>query len=100
MDTMHPSDGARFLLVQDQGSSQQDSVNYKASIYTPSDRFDYQVSLSLEGMSKLNPGERTADPHLERKLGTIARIVARDAARRHSQGIAPWPARILRWREG
>ncbi len=95
---MHPSDGARFLLVWDSSAPEGDIAHYQGSIYTPGERFDYEIILGMDGKSKLSPNTKTAEPHLERKLATIARVIARNAAQKRSQGLAAWPPRILRWR--
>ena len=92
---LHPTEGARFLLerTDDQGAR----ATYRASIYTPDAVFTTTATLDEDGSVVLTgPG---APGDLDERLGTIAKLLARDATKRRDDGLVVWPARILRWRK-
>jgi hypothetical protein len=93
---LHPTDGARYLLERDGELDGGARARYRAAIYTPDAAFTAIATLGDDGAVELPatgaPGE------LHARLATIARLVARDAARRRSDGLPAWPQRILRWR--
>jgi hypothetical protein len=93
---LHPKTGARFLLerTSDDGSS----ALYRAAIYTPTELFDGSATLSDDGEVTLAPSDAPAG--LRGPLVMFARLVARGAAKRRDDGLAVWPARVLRWRPG
>ena len=76
-------------------------ATYRASIYTPDAEFTATATLEESGAVELTvPGGATRAPsELHERLLSIARLVARDAAKRRADGLAAWPARILRWRK-
>jgi hypothetical protein len=93
---LHPKTGARFLLerTSDDGSSAQ----YRAAIYTPTEEFSSEATLSDDGEVSLAASDAPAA--LRGPLVMFARLVARGAAKRRDDGLAVWPARVLRWRPG
>jgi hypothetical protein len=92
---LHPSDGARYLLERD-GAADGPTARYRAAIYTPDAEFTAGALLGDDGSVALGP--TGAPDELHARLGALARLVARDAARLRSDGLLPWPQRILRWR--
>ncbi len=97
-DDLHPTDGARFLLERRGDPPVDARAEYGAAIYTPTERFAYTATLAASGEVELAADGAPAPGDLEKKLHTIARIAARDAARNAADGLPPWPHRILRWR--
>lgn len=92
---LHPSDGARYLLERD-GAGDAATARYRAAIYTPGEVFTAEAVLGDDGGVQLGP--TGAPDELHARLASIARLVARDAARLRDDGMPPWPQRILRWR--
>jgi hypothetical protein len=97
---LHPTDGARYLLELDatggDGGGDGARARYRAAIYTPGDEFRAAATLGDDGSVEL--AATGAPDELHARLISIARLVARDAARRRDDGMPTWPARILRWR--
>ena len=99
---LHPRQGARFLLERlDEGgdAAALDGaawVTYRASIYTPDGVFSAPAVLGDDGSVEL--AATGAPGPLDDRLGTIAKLIARDAGKRRSDGLVTWPSRILRWR--
>jgi hypothetical protein len=93
---LNPKTGARFLLerTSDDGSSAQ----YRAAIYTPTELFEATATLSDDGEVTIAANDAPAG--LRGPLVMFARLVARGAAKRRDDGLAVWPARVLRWRPG
>jgi hypothetical protein len=95
-DALVPAHGARFVLEL---SSASDGVAvYAAAVITPSARHDYRAELSESGDVSLTAVSDPASRDHEGMLAMIARLVARGAAGRRTDGLQPWPARITRWR--
>jgi len=92
---LHPTDGARYLLERD-GAGEGATVRYRAAIYTPDTAYTAPAELCDDGRVELAP--TGAPDELHARLLTMARLVARDAARRRADGLPPWPHRVLRWR--
>ena len=92
---LHPTDGARYLLELAAGGDGA-RAHYRAAIYTPDAEFTAAATLGDDGSVEL--GATGAPDELHTRLISIARLVARDAARRRDDGMPAWPARILRWR--
>ena len=92
---LHPSDGARYLLERD-GAADGARARYRAAIFTPDAAFRATADLADDGGAELSPSG--APDELHARLVSMARLVARDAARRRDDGLPPWPARVLRWR--
>jgi hypothetical protein len=99
---LHPTDGARYLLELDApgsdggGGGDGARARYRAAIYTPGAEFTAAATLGDDGSVEL--AATGAPDELHARLLAIAKLVARDAARRRDDGMPPWPARILRWR--
>lgn len=93
---LHPTDGARYLLELDPSGGDGARARYRAAIYTPDAEFSAAATLGDDGSVEL--GATGAPDELHARLISIARLLARDAARRRDDGMPPWPARILRWR--
>lgn len=96
--TLHPSEGARFLLERQSQTGDGKGASYQAAIFTPGERFEYRIDMDIEGASHLAAQQAPAPAELERKLGTIASLVARSAAKKRADALPPWPHRVLRWR--
>src|SRR4051812_22214183 len=109
---LHPTDGARYLLERDdqaedkpdvQADAQADaqagnssSARYRVAIYTRDAAFTGIATLGDDGSVLLAP--TGAPDELHARLVTIAKLVARDAAKLRGDGLPAWPQRILRWR--
>jgi hypothetical protein len=93
---LHPTDGARYLLELDGALDDGHRARYRVAIYTPDAAFTAAATLGDDGSAALEP--TGAPDELHARLATIARLVARDAARLAADGMPPWPQRILRWR--
>ena len=97
MRDLHPSDGARYLLERDgEPEAGGTRARYRAVIYTPDAEFAATAVLCDDGSVELAPGG--APDELRARLLSLARLVARDAARLRDDGMPPWPQRVLRWR--
>ncbi len=103
---LRPTEGARFLLEREIDPSQTEaavsaaptSALYRASIFTPDAEFTTTATLGEDGAVQL--ASATGAPgDLDERLKNIAKLVARDAPKRREDGLAVWPARILRWRK-
>lgn len=96
---LHPTEGARYLLERE-GPGDGATARYAATIYTPDAAFPAAAVLGDDGSAELAPtgAGPSAPQELHARLVAIARLVARDAARLRSDGLPPWPQRILRWR--
>ena len=123
-DSLHPTEGARFLfeLVDASGSdaaegvggdaaddasgdadsgdadSGGDAVSYRAAIFTPDERIDYDCAMAIDGSYELRARGESANAELTKKLDTLAKLIARGASRKQRDGLPPWPHRVLRWR--
>jgi hypothetical protein len=92
---LHPTEGARFLLerLTDDGAR----ASYRASIYTPDAAFTTTATLADDGTVEL--AATGAPEGLDDMLAMFGKLTARGAAKRRSDGLPVWPARILRWRK-
>jgi len=92
---LHPTEGARFLLerTEDLGAR----AIYRASVYTPDAVFTGTATVDDDGTVAL--ADTGAPGELDVRLGTIAKLLARDAQKRREDGLVVWPARIMRWRK-
>lgn len=96
MSDLHPTEGARFLLeLEDDGGER---ATYRAAVFTPTERFDYVARLDLDGGSSVESTGSRAEPGLEQKLDTLARLLARGARKKLADELPAWPHRVLRWR--
>jgi hypothetical protein len=97
---LHPTDGARYLLERDDPAGSPggagSTARYRAAIYTRDAEFTTTATLGDDGSVELAPSG--APDELDRRLATIAKLVARDAAKLRGDGMPAWPQRILRWR--
>jgi hypothetical protein len=101
---LHPTDGARYLLErEDQADAPAgdragggSSVRYRVAIYTRDAAFTGTATLGDDGSALVAP--TGAPDELHARLVTIAKLVARDAAKLRGDGLPAWPQRILRWR--
>ena len=73
-------------------------AEYEAVIYTPLTSYCYRARLSASGEVALVAAAAPAPAELERRLATLARVIARKAASNSRDGVPPWPQRIQRWR--
>lgn len=90
-----PSDGARYLLERVTAGA--GGARYRATIFTPAETFAADAALREDGSVEL--GATGAPAELHARLLTIARVVARDAAKLRADGMPPWPQRVLKWRK-
>lgn len=92
---LHPTEGARFLFerTSDEGAQ----ARYRAQIYTPTELFESSALLGEDGRVELPPSGAPAA--LDERLLVMARLIARDAAKRRADGLGAWPDRVLRWRK-
>lgn len=96
---LHPIDGARYLLeLEAQGGDNATGFHarYRVAIYTRDAAFTGTATLDDDGRVELAP--TGAPDELQARLATIAKLVARDAAKLRGDGMPAWPQRILRWR--
>lgn len=93
---LHPTDGARYLLARDREFDGGARARYRVAIYTRDAVFSGVATLGDDGSVELGP--TGAPDELHARLGAIAKLVARDAAKRKADGMPAWPQRILRWR--
>jgi hypothetical protein len=93
---LHPTDGARYLLEREDADGTAPSARYRAAIYTRDAEFTTTATLGDDGSAELAPSG--APDELHARLATIAKLVARDAAKLREAGMPAWPQRILRWR--
>lgn len=97
-ESLHPTEGARFLYERESVSADQRQAAYRAAIYTPEKRFEYSAAMDLDGSVEVSVRGESAGEELEVKLQAIGRILARAAAKRLAGDMPPWPHRVLRWR--
>jgi hypothetical protein len=96
VDPLRPTAGARFVLELDREEPAR--ARYRAAVITPDARADYDAALDDGGGVALAPRGAPATADQEEMLAMIAKLVARGAAARRADGLAPWPARVTRWR--
>src|SRR5690606_9775544 len=97
----HPEQGARYAL--ERASEAGDAATYRASIYTPDQRYDYDLTLALGGEPALSPSGTEPPPpareQLVAQLLAIAKQVTRKAGKARDDGLPQvWPRRVLRWK--
>ena len=92
MEMRHPSAGVRILL--ELAASDGDTARYDATVFTPTERFDYDVAIAA-AVAIVARGP-DASPAAVELLRAIARATAKDA-----RAVTPpvWPRRVLRWRD-
>ncbi len=87
------NNGARFELVLEHADGPR--ATYRATITTPDQSYEGRAVLADDGAVAL---ELAAPAALAGKLEMFAKLTARGASKRREDGLAPWPARVLRWR--
>jgi len=70
-------------------------ATYRATIYTPAATHAGRAVLGEDGSVTVT---LDAPEQLVAMLAMFGKLVARAAAGQRAKGIAPWPARVLRWR--
>ncbi len=97
---LHPTEGIRLLLERKQIEDDGASASYRATIYTPTEAFEFDARLERGGRGTVAPtDESTAvDPSDQKRLENLVRSTARAADRKVADGLPPWPERIMRWR--
>lgn len=97
---LRPQAGARFVLLR--GVSDAACARYVAAIITPEGAWHFRLELTAGAVqpqvvaaNDAAPPPATADLDM---LAMIARLTARAAPTRASDGLTPWPPRIVRWR--
>jgi hypothetical protein len=98
MSKLHPTAGARFLFERASATDDDTNAVYRASIFTPDARVDFDVDMAIDGGYDVRACGETAAPDLTKKLDTIAKLIARSASSKKRDGLPPWPHRVLRWR--
>jgi hypothetical protein len=95
---LHPTAGARYLLerMSERIEEGEAAARYRATIFTPDATFVAEASLGSDGAVAL--ADTGAPAELHARLLSMAKLVARDAAKLLADGMPAWPARILRWR--
>ncbi|CAN5223330.1 hypothetical protein BH11MYX1_BH11MYX1_26270 [soil metagenome] len=88
-----PTEGARFLL--ERLGEDELRARYRATIYTPTATHAGHAVLGEDGSVEVS---LEAPEPLVAMLGMFGKLVARAAAGNRAKGIAPWPARVMRWR--
>lgn len=96
--TLHPSEGARFLFERESQSDDLAQARYRAAIFTPAERFDYRVQMSIDGAFTCAEQGPPAPAALAQRLDTLAKLIARSARGKRDDALPPWPHRVLRWR--
>jgi hypothetical protein len=98
MSSLRPAQGARFLLDRDGADGTGGSARYRGGVYTRDSEHCFVLVLAEDGSATIESADGEADAeHVERLLD-LARSTARAAARRRSDGLSPWPDRVVRWR--
>jgi hypothetical protein len=92
--SLTPTVGARFLLEREAVAGTR--ATYRASIYAPDATYATTATLDEDGTIEVAPSG--APDALHDMLTMLARLTARGAAKRREDGLAVWPARLLRWR--
>ena len=95
---LRPSEGARYLLERTSGDMVGARATYRGVIFLPEGEHAYAVELIDDGSATLVADGAAATAELEEGLGNLARSMARAATRRRTEGLLPWPDRMLRWR--
>ena len=73
-----------------------DAGDYRAAIYTPTATYEGTASLREDGSAEVVIAG--APDELVDALRMLAKLTARGAGARRTDGMPVWPARVLRWR--
>jgi len=89
-----PSEGARLLLERESEAGAR--AQYRAAIYTPDAAYEGHATLDEDGSADVAIAGAPAE--LVAALQMLAKLTARAARKKREDGLAPWPARVLRWK--
>lgn len=98
LERLRPTEGARFLLQLDGVDEDGARARYRAWVLTPGESFEYQATLGDDAAVEVRAVGAAAAAELTTMLTTIARLTARAAAGKRTDGLPPWPHRVMRWR--
>lgn len=93
-DLARPSEGARFLLELEHDAGAR--AIYRVAIATRDAVYEARATLADDGGVEL-PATGAPD-ELAATLATLAKLIARGAAKKREDGHPAWPPRVLRWR--
>ncbi len=97
---LRPQAGARFVLLRDVCDAKQ--ARYVAAIITPEAtwRFGLVLAAGTETPPVIAAADAMPPPAMAQldMLTKLAQLAARAAPTRASDGLTPWPPRIVRWR--
>ena len=96
--SLHPEEGARFLLERQSIEEDGRAARYRAAVYTPDAVFEYTALLRVGGEVEMAAVGVEAPRELQDKLLAHARQAARAAERKAAEELPPWPYRVTRWR--
>jgi hypothetical protein len=88
-----PTEGARFLLELVEAAGAR--AVYRAAIFTPTETLEGRATLTDDGNVEL---VLEAPAELREHMDMLAKLTARAAAKKRTDGMPPWPNRVLRWR--
>lgn len=95
-NSLQPTAGVRLLLERiGESNANAVSASYRAAIFTPISIFEGRAELREDGSVSL---AIAADSDDVAAIEMLAKLTARAAAKRRSDGLPPWPSRVLRWR--
>ena len=89
-----PATGARFLLELERADGAR--AVYRATVFLPDAEYSSTATLGEDGSVELAPTGAPGD--LDETLAMFAKLLARGVPKRKSDGLPPWPQRLLRWR--
>ncbi len=89
-----PETGARFLLELERADGPR--ATYRATVFVPDAEYAASAQLTEDGTVALAPTGAPGD--LDEMLAMFAKLLARGAPKRRTDGLPPWPQRLLRWR--
>jgi hypothetical protein len=97
-----PSAGARYTLERRGAATDApdsaSSARYDATITTPDVTYRAELLLHDDGTFELAFVGAAAPEPLHKALAMFAKLTARAAPARRTEGIPVWPARVTRWR--
>lgn len=93
-EALTPTEGARFLL--ERIAEREGGAEYRATIFTPEATHAGTAALGEDGRVAVTIAAAPAE--LVEVMEMLAKLTARGAAKRREEGLAPWPARVTRWR--
>jgi hypothetical protein len=103
VSTSAPTAGARYTLERVGTSADAPdsatSARYTATIATHAIKYLAELTLHEDGTFELAFPASPAPPEaLQKALGMFAKLTARSAPARRTDGVPVWPARVTRWR--